>query len=743
MIKCLLKSLCLIFVFGLSIAEAQIVNVGTLATANNNASSSSWAPTTSAALEVGNLAVCVLAIDNINSSDGDNTEVTNVTDSASNTWIKAKEYTNGQGAASSGTTVSVWYVVATTQLDLGGTVTFNFSSATTAKALKCSEFTKSSGSNIFIEGVNQDATDGAAPPSLTATGSNNVEHLWVRGIALEAATTAFTKTTGWTKVNISSSSGNMTAAWEFRIATETSATSAPVLDAVDNSSVIFGLYEGTGPTPTPTNTPTATNTPTSTPTGAPTNTPTATPTGGGRYPGILFTAVKVTNLNNSGAGSLRACVEGTGPRWCCPTVSGRIQLTSNLRPTSPYLYASAYTAPAPGIMITNSGWEIAASHVFVEGFEIRPGDATTGQSLSSRDAFTIGNPSSAINDIVIRNNSISWAIDGTIDTYLGATVDDVQIKNNIIAEALWHSNHPDIDECAGGCFSGQDGKLIGHSTLSLIYPTVTNFVYVRNLIAHIQDRNPLWRMGADGEILNNFFHNLGDDVPSISNMFNLERWTTVGPTLLDVIGNKIQKLSTSAAIKYLGTSGGTIFAGTKIYVSDNYDSVRTSSGQSEWTISSIPESPFRSLTRVVSHDTTSLVAASGLLTDLQTSVGARYWNRNSTDTRIIADAVNNTGTLKDCVENCDAEYGWTDIQVPEGGYPTRAENTRDAPCSGTYTYEQIQSFLSSYTTDGAINTPTPTPTATLTPTPGGPTPTPTATPTPTNTPTPTATQICS
>lgn len=489
-------------------------------------------------------------------------------------------------------------------------------------------------------------------------------------------------------------------------------------------------FDDATPTPTPTHTPTVTHTPTPTNTpGGPTNTPTLTPT---RTPtptatsSVRYACTKVTNTNNSGAGSLRACVEGTGPRVCVFETSGRISLTTRLKPTSNNLYIAGQTAPAPGIMLTNSGLYIEADDVTVKHLEIRPGDSLTGEAADSRDAVLIGSPTKTISNILVENNSISWSLDGNIDTYAGATVNYATIKENIISEGLWHTRHGDAR----------------HSTSGLIWSGAQNITFVQNLFAHSQDRNLLWKTGGKGEFKNNFVHHFGGLTPSASNVFNLQFVTGASATLMDFIGNKYQNLSGSTAVKSLRASGGNQPSGSKFYVLDNYDQVRTSSGQSEWTITDMAESPYRSLTKVVNYDTTTLVSAANLLTTLQSNAGSRPWGRNSTDTRIIADAVANTGTFVDCVEDCNSNGGWTDVQVPELGYPTRAVNSRSITCAADYSLSELEVFLAPFETDGAVNTPTPTATPTNTPTPGGPTNTPTPTPTPTVTPTSTPTQIC-
>lgn len=91
----------------------------------------------------------------------------------------------------------------------------------------------------------------------------------------------------------------------------------------------------------------------------------AADTVGGRGGAVMF----VTNLNNSGAGSFRACAEATGARTCVFRIGGMINITSpiNILEANSFLTIAGQTAPGDGVTI--GPWPInikdGANHVII------------------------------------------------------------------------------------------------------------------------------------------------------------------------------------------------------------------------------------------------------------------------------------------------------------------------------------------------------------------------------------------
>ena len=87
---------------------------------------------------------------------------------------------------------------------------------------------------------------------------------------------------------------------------------------------------------------------------------------------------RVTNLNASGAGSLKECIDGTTARVCIFEVSGTIRLTSDLIIRNNRITIAGQTAPSPGIMLRGAALRIHANDVLVQHLRVRPGDDANG-----------------------------------------------------------------------------------------------------------------------------------------------------------------------------------------------------------------------------------------------------------------------------------------------------------------------------------------------------------------------------
>src|SRR6188768_1970637 len=153
---------------------------------------------------------------------------------------------------------------------------------------------------------------------------------------------------------------------------------------------------------------------------------------------------KVTNLNADGSGSLKACVDKTGPRTCVFEVSGAIKITSDLKIRNGQLRIAGQTAPSPGIMIRGAGIAIYGSDILIQHIRVRTGDDSNGPDPDNRDSLRIGGTDAApARNIVIDHCSFSWSIDELASTW--GPHDNVTFSNNIFAEPLNDSLHPDYD----------------------------------------------------------------------------------------------------------------------------------------------------------------------------------------------------------------------------------------------------------------------------------------------------------
>ena len=184
---------------------------------------------------------------------------------------------------------------------------------------------------------------------------------------------------------------------------------------------------------------------------------------GGRGGKVLF----VTNLNDSGPGSLRQAVETDGPRAVIFHVSGTIALESTLAVKKPYITIAGQTAPGDGVCLKNYALSIAADHVIVRHIRCRPGDNAKAES----DSMSI----SSGRDIIVDHCSASWSVDETLSASSGGRLGNVTVQWCIISESLHDSIHHKGPHGYGSLIRGGFGN---------------GYTYHHNLYAHHHARLP-------------------------------------------------------------------------------------------------------------------------------------------------------------------------------------------------------------------------------------------------------------
>lgn len=377
----------------------------------------------------------------------------------------------------------------------------------------------------------------------------------------------------------------------------------------------------------------------------------AADTRGGRGGAIL----RVTNLNPSGPGSFRAALETRGPRIVVFEVGGVIDLgLTTLTIEEPFLTIAGQTAPSPGITIIRGGIDLRTHDVIIRHIRVRTG--VSGQARRSgweADSLsTIG----AYN-VIIDHCTMTWALDENLSAsgprFTGSTPEDwrrgtshnITFSYNLLAEGIAHGSHP----------KGE------HSKGSLIHDNATGILIYRNVYAHNYERNPLLKGGVHAAVVNNLIFNPGAQAIHY-NLMDLE-WGghPHQPGQLSAVGNVLRAgFSTRPDIAFL-TIGGA--GDLSYYGRDNLAVDRQ--GRPLPMFGRYTTSPARIIETdrpPVWPDGLDVLPADQVETHVLRHAGARPWDRDEHDVRVIFDVAEGRGEI-------------IDDEAEVGGYP-RPEPTR-------------------------------------------------------------------
>lgn len=347
--------------------------------------------------------------------------------------------------------------------------------------------------------------------------------------------------------------------------------------------------------------------------------------------------IQVTNLNDTGPGSLREALTATGPRIVVFHVGGLITLATPIEIRTPGLYVAGQTAPGDGITVRGSQISVKASDVVIRYVRSRAGDGTVGTACGSRDGFQIIN--GPWKNVVLDHVSASWGVDENMSIWPSASstaTTDITIQWSIISEGLLNSCHPEGPHGMG--------VLLGDFS--------SNISFHHNLMAHNNQRNPRIKGSVrNADIVNNVFYNYGQIAGQFGESNKLSTANFV---------KNYWKAGPSSTASYQLSVATKMSSGTGIFYQGNIAPRRPTDTGPEYAISN--QGPLYAVTTRFAAPAITTQTALDAYPLILASAGASFPVRDAVDARIVNETQTGTGRIID-----------SPSQV--GGYPVYRNGT--------------------------------------------------------------------
>lgn len=385
-------------------------------------------------------------------------------------------------------------------------------------------------------------------------------------------------------------------------------------------------------------------------------------TTGGRGGKVLF----VTNLNDTGTGSLRTAINTSGARYILFKVSGTIELKSELKINYGNVTIAGQTAPGDGICLKNYPVSINADNVIIRFLRFRMGDEAQqeGDAIGSRFH----------KNIIIDHCSMSWSTDETVSIYNN---ENTTLQWCFITESLRNSVHGKGAHGYGGIWGGKNAS------------------FHHNLLAHHDSRNP--RLGESAgssfaltdlvDLRNNVIYNwqgnsaYGGEAMNVNIVncyYKPGPATTKATRIMSIDKNKVE-----------GTEVYDIWG--KFYIDGNHVEGSTQTTNDNWTYGvfnqfhgsygTVSEEDKAAMKMSEPHNInnninthTALVAYDKVL-----AYGGASFKRDAIDLRIVDEVTNKTYTYEG---SNGSTKGIIDTQSDVGGWPVLNSETPPTDTSG-------------------------------------------------------------